>query len=266
MKKINFILFELIIKRRLIYDLTRNDLKSRYAGSYLGILWAFINPFVTILILWFVFQNGFKSPPTGKGPYFLWLTAGMIPWNFIMDAMIASSNSIVEKSYLVKKIVFRVSLLPLIKILAAIFIHFFLIIIIAVFFMIYGYFPDIYYIQILYYMFAASIFIMSISMITASVTVFIKDMNSIVQTLMQMLFWGTPVFWSLNIIPENFRIFFLANPFYYIIEGYRDSFINKIWFWQKPEITLYFWAVTAFIFLIGSVVFRRLRPHFADVL
>jgi len=111
--------------RALIWQLTKRDFKSRYLGSYLGLLWAFIHPSVTIMVLWFVFQVGFKSRPVQNVPFILWLMSGIIPWFFFSEAFASASNSIVEYNYLVKKVVFRVSALPLVKILSATFIHLF---------------------------------------------------------------------------------------------------------------------------------------------
>jgi len=68
------------------------------------------------------------------------------------------------------------------------------------------------------------------------------------------------------VVPEKYHILIKMNPIYYVIQGYRDCFIYKVWFWQHPVYTLYFWGVTGGIFILGAVVFSRLRPHFADVL
>ena len=61
-------------------------------------------------------------------------------------------------------------------------------------------------------------------------------------------------------------ILFKLNPFYYIVVGYRDSMLTGDWFWERPTLTLYFWAVTTLLLLAGLKVFKRLRPHFSDVL
>ena len=79
-------------------------------------------------------------------------------------------------------------------------------------------------------------------------------------------FWLTPIFWSINILPQQFRGIIEYNPVYYIIEGYRDSLINNIWFWEKTGLTLQYWIIALALFFFGAVVFRKLRPHFADVL
>lgn len=266
LKHLYFFIRDLFKSRNIIFELTKRDFKSRYLGSYLGLLWAFIHPAITIVVFWFVFQVGFKSAPVDNYPFILWLMAGIVPWFFFSDSISNASNSIIENSFLVKKMVFRISILPVIKILSALFIHMFFIAVLFLMFLFYGYLPTIHYIQMLYYLFSAMILILALSWITSSVILFTKDVGQIVAVLLQFGFWLTPVFWSLKIMPEKYHPIIRLNPAYYIVEGYRDSFINKIWFWEHPDLTVYFWAVTLFIFASGAIIFRKLRPHFGDVL
>ncbi|MDO8444887.1 MAG: ABC transporter permease [Deltaproteobacteria bacterium] len=261
-----YFLLDLFKSRKIILELTKRDFKSKYLGSYLGLLWAFVNPAITILIFWFVFQAGFKSMPVDNYPFILWLMTGMIPWFFFSDSIANASNSIVENSFLVKKMVFRISILPVVKILSALFVHIFFIVVLFLMFWFYGYSPDIYNVQAFYYLFSAIIFILASSWITSSVILFMKDMGHIIAVLLQFGFWLTPIFWSLKIMPEKYHPIIKLNPVYYIVEGYRDSFIYKAWFWEHMNLTIYFWTVTSFTFVLGAIIFRKLRPHFGDVL
>lgn len=76
----------------------------------------------------------------------------------------------------------------------------------------------------------------------------------------------TPIMWNVSMIPERLRGLFNILPMYYIVSGFRDSLIDKVWFWEKPYETVYFWFVTAALFGAGTMVFKRLKVHFADVL
>ena len=262
---INFLL-DLYHNRGLLIQLTVRDFKSRYLGSYLGLIWAFINPVVTILILWFVFEVGFKSAPVGDFPFILWLMTGIIPWFFIADTLMSGTNSVVENSYLVKKIVFRVSMLPVVKLLSALVVHLFFVLVIFVVFSIYHIYPDVHSIQVSYYGFSAIVLLLGITWLTSALMVFLKDVGQIVGMFMQFGFWLTPIFWSLQMVPPKYQIYLKLNPAYYITQGYRDSFVNNIWFWEHPIYTAYYWLFTCVVFILGALVFSRLRPHFADVL
>lgn len=252
--------------RRLLFELTKNDFKQKYIGNYLGVFWAFIQPAVTILIFWFIFQVGFKSKPVDNFPFVLWLVAGMFAWFFFAEALTNATNSIIANSFLVKKVVFRVSLLPIVPLLASLVVHIFFIFIIFAMFIAYGYMPNLYWLQIFYYIFSLSVLILGLSWFTSSVVIFFKDMGQIISIIIQFGFWLTPVFWSIHIIPQKYHWLIKLNPMYYIIEGYRNSLIYHKWFWQDMHTTIYYWSVTAVIFAIGVLTFKRLRPHFADVL
>jgi lipopolysaccharide transport system permease protein/teichoic acid transport system permease protein len=261
----NFLL-DLYHNKALLWDLTKKDLKQRYLGSYLGVLWAFIQPTITVCIFWFVFQVGFKSMPVDNFPFILWLVCGMFPWFFFSDAWSGATNSIISNSFLVKKVVFRVTLLPMIQITSALVVSVFFNVMLFIMFVVYGYMPNIYNLQIVYYLFAEVCLIFGLSLITSSLTVFSKDVGQLVGMIMQFGFWVTPIFWSLKIVPDEFHDILKMNPMYYITNGYRDAFINEQWFWDLGCYNLWFWGITVFCVLIGVLLFKRLKPHFADVL
>lgn len=257
---------DILNNKRLLLDLAKNDFKSRYMGNYLGILWAFVQPLVTILIFWFVFQVGFKSKPVDDFPFILWLMAGMIPWFFFAESLQSATQSILTNNFLVKKVVFRVSLLPIIQIISALIIHLFFIVFLCGMFVYYGYSPTLYWLQIPYYLFSSVVLVLGISWMTSSIVVFFRDLGQIVAMVVQFGFWLTPIFWSVKILPQKYHVIMEYNPIYYIVEGYRDSLIYNTWFWEKSEMTIIYWMFTSMFFFLGAVIFRKLRPHFADVL
>lgn len=258
---------ELYYNKSLIFNLAKNDFKTKYVGSYLGIIWAFIQPIVTILIYWFVFQFGLKSSsPVKEVPFVLWFTSGLIPWFFFQEALLNSTNSLIEYSYLVKKVVFKISILPIIKIISAMFIHLVFIVFITGMFIAYGYEITPYMLQVIYYSGCTFILVLAISYSTSSIIIFFKDLGQIIGILLQMGMWLTPIMWSYTILPENLQWILKLNPLYYIIEGYRDTFINQVWFWERYNQTLYFWGLCITLFFISTKIFKRLKPHFSDVL
>lgn len=252
--------------RYLLWDLTKKDLKQRYLGSYLGILWAFIQPTITVFIFWFVFQVGFKSMPVDNFPFILWLVCGMFPWFFFSEAWVSATEAISSNVFLVKKVVFRVDLLPVVQIMSALIINLFFTMMLFIMFLVYGYMPNIYNLQVIYYLFALVCLTFGLSLITSTLIIFLKDVGQLVNMVVQFGFWGTPIFWSFKMIPEQYQWILNFNPMYYIIEGYRNSFIYHEWFWNLGYMNYYFWFVTISIIFIGIFIFKKLRPHFADVL
>jgi teichoic acid transport system permease protein len=252
--------------RSVVWTLAKKDFTKRYVGSYFGIVWMFIQPIMTILIFYFVFQVGFRSVPAGNAPYVLWLTAGIVPWFFFSDAWGYATQSYYEYNYLVKKVVFRTSIIPVIKIVSSLIVHSIFILIMFVLYICYGYAPTIYWIQCIYYSFCVFVLLWGLSYLTASIAVFFKDMTQTVGIFLQFGMWLVPIMWELGMFPAKYNWIFKLNPLYYVVYGYRDCMINGVWFFDHKLLTLYFWATTLVIFVLGSVVFKRLKPHFADVL
>ena len=257
---------ELSEKKNVIYELTKRDFKANYLGSYLGMIWAFLLPIANIFIFWFVFQIGFRSQPVQNFPYILWYIVGMIIWNFFSDSVNNGMVSVAQNAFVVKKVAFSIGILPIIKILSAFAIHLFFITFVGILFVCYGYYPDIYWLQVIYYLFATLILVVGLSWLTSSVVIFFRDLRQIIAILLQFGFFLTPIFWSVTILPLKYQSIIRFNPVYYLVNGYRDSFIHKIWFWDHIEMSLFFWFFTITLFVLGALVFRRLRPHFADVL
>lgn len=272
-KKIVELPIELYRNRKLIANLSKNDFKTKYAGSYLGTIWAFVQPAVTILVYWFVFEKGLKATgvSTNKGidvPYILWLLAGLIPWFFFQDALMNGTNAFVEYSYLVKKVVFKISILPIIKIISVMFVHAFFLVLMVLIYMGYGFMPDGYSLQIIYYSMAAFMLSMSLVYITSAVVVFFRDLTQIINIVLQVGMWMTPIMWKLDSmdLPAFLVVIFKLNPMYYIVAGYRDAMINKVAFWEHPLLTGYYWGITVILFVFGTIVFKKLKTQFADVL
>ena len=253
--------------KNLIKILIVNEFKKEYLGSYFGFFWAFAQPIVFMLVIWFVFQIGFKAKPTTNGtPFFLWLITGMIPWFFFSDALVSGTHAVVTNNFLVKKVFFRISILPLVQIGSAFIIHFFLVMSLMLSFFFYGYHFSIYWLQLPYYMACSIFLLLGLSWLTSSIRVFVKDIGNFIMVLLQIGFWATPIFWSLDSMPHKYQYLLKLNPVLYIVNGFRDTFINHVWFWQHSTLTVYFLSLSSIIFIIGAVVFRRLRPHFGDVL
>lgn len=258
--------YEIYENRKLIWKLSRNDFKTKYAGSYLGIIWAFIQPIVTILVYWFVFQFGLRNGNVGDTPYALWLMAGLIPWFFFSESLNGATSAMIEYSYLVKKVVFRIHILPLIKMLSAFFVHVCFVIFLLLVYALNRYTPDQYTLQIVYYSICMFCFVWGFSYLTSAIVVFVKDLTQIISIVLQIGVWMTPIMWNIEMLPQGIRWLFKLNPMFYVVEGYRDALINKRWFWENIEYTLYFWLLTAAVFYIGIRIFRKLRGHFADLL
>lgn len=268
--KITVLPVELYQNRRLIWKLARNDFKKRYAGSYLGMVWAMVQPVVTVVMYWLVFEKVFgnRSEFLTEGlevPYVLYLTAGLVPWFFFSEGLTNGTMALLEYNYLVKKVVFKISILPIIKVIAATFIHFFFLGILLLLSIAYGYYPSVYTLQVLYYSLCTFLFVLALSYSTCAVVVFFRDLQQIINIALQIGMWATPIMWNIAKAGDYQKLFKL-NPVTYIVNGYRSAIFEKEWFFEHFYSTTYFWIVTVFLFVVGAILFKRLKVHFADVM
>ena len=260
--------FTVFKQRNVFKTLIIRDFEGRYLSSFIGLPWAFIQPAVYVFVVWFAFTFGLRGgqSPSG-GAYAPWLILGLIPWLFISQTMIVSSASITEYSYLIKKTSFPVSMIPIIKIFSGMIVHTTLIVLIILFIVFfYGVQPTVYWFQIFYYLFALTVLLSGISWFVSSVNVFIHDMAHIVNIIVTILFWATPIIWPYSMLSGNLKYIALLNPFFYITEGYRYTFIEQRWFFEFPEMSILFWTFTLSIFALGAFTFKKLKPHFADMI
>jgi lipopolysaccharide transport system permease protein/teichoic acid transport system permease protein len=246
--------------------MARREVKGLYAASFLGAAWTFIHPLVLIFVFWFVFSVGFKAKPMNNVPFVVWLTAGMMPWFLFSEILSSSAGVVVGHANLIKKTLFPSQILPMVRIVAGLVTHFvFLLLLIGL--LIFQHIPfTLYFFQFFYYSLCLCLFVLGLSWMLSALNVFIRDISQLVAVVVQIGFWVTPIFWDLQIMPHKAQFFLKLNPMYYIVQGYRDSFIYGIGFWHHPYQTLYFWLVCTFTLFVGIFVFQRLRPQFADVL
>ena len=260
-------LYLILINYKLIINLSRNDFKTKYAGSYFGIVWAFVQPIVTILVYWFVFQVAFKGGPVDGCPYVLWLISGLVPWFFFQEALQSGTNSLIEYSYLVKKVVFNVSIIPIVKVVSALFVHIFFLAVVVIIYLLSGYGISIYAIQMIYYSLCMFILVIALTYITSALVVFFRDLGQIIGILLQIGIWVTPIMWNYKTMTSPIlQIILELNPMFYIVNGYRQSLVTKEWLWNNPNMTVYFWILTMCLLGCGGFLFRKLKVHFADVL
>lgn len=215
-----------------------------------------------------VFQYIFKTGGPAGAPYVVWFMPGMAMWMAINEGILGASNSIRAYSYLVKKVVFPVDIIPLISLMANAFVALFLMIIATVVCVIFGFMPNI--LELIYFIIALYAFLISITRITSAITTLVPDFANLLGIIMQIGMWFTPVVWDISMIAEHHTItrFMKCMPFTYLVTGFRDCFMGttKIISGAHGLYTVFFWAVTIIMFAWGNYVFRHGKKDFADVL
>ncbi len=257
---------DLVQYNQMLRALAHREVASMYVGSFLGFIWTFIQPGVMILVFRFVFSVGFKAKPLNNVPFVVWLTAAMAPW-FVFSAIVTSSSTVIlQYAHLIKKTVFPSQILVAVKILSNLVGHGAFVLLLIILILCNDMPFSWYYFQAFYYLICLLVLASGIGWLISSLNVYARDVGQLVPVIIQVGFWATPIFWDLSIMPENVQFWLKINPFCYIVQGYRDSFIYFVPFWEHAVYTLYFWTVALLSLLTGGWVFVRLKPQFADVL
>jgi teichoic acid transport system permease protein len=265
MKAIQEVFNELITNLHLIFRLAVYEIKGKYQLHYLGAAWQFLSPALQIFIYWFVFGVGIRSGhPVDGTPYFVWLLMGMIPWFFISPTIIQGSNSVFTKINLVSKMKFPVSVLPSVTIISNSFTFFVMLFILFGLLFLYGINPGIYLIQLPYYLICLYFFLYSLTLLFSTISVMIRDFQMVLQSFIRMMLYLTPILWDMSRLPDNLVSILKLNPIFYIIEGFRNTFLAREWFFDDMIYASYFWIATSLILFLGSLIHLKFRKQFVD--
>jgi lipopolysaccharide transport system permease protein/teichoic acid transport system permease protein len=252
--------------RRTIWEQARRDLISQQSGTVLGVFWNYAQPLTYAAVLTLVFSIGLRQNPSGKVSFLPYLISGMIAWHFYSAAISGMSGIIKNYSFLVRKGNFNLAILPLSKLLSFIIPHLAVIAAAVGICWMKGYAPSLYSFQVIYYLAAMLCLLLGLGWITSATSLFVEDIRNVVGVVIMFGFWFTPIVWNIQTVSPPYRWIISINPACYLVNGYRDSLIFRVPFWQKPWETLYFWLLTLGILLLGAIVFRRLKPHFGEVI
>ncbi|ADL33862.1 polysaccharide ABC transporter permease protein [Butyrivibrio proteoclasticus B316] len=248
--------------RDMVFELTHRELRGKYKGSVLGFLWTYVNPLMQILVYTFVFSQIFRS---GIEKFHLYLIVSMFPFNFFTGGVIQGLGSIRYQGDLVKKVYFPRQILPIVS-LTVNFIN--LLISFAIIYsilLISGWGINIQVqLWLIPVMFIEYFFALGLALLLSAVEVYFRDIEHIVSVLMMVWMYVTPMFYSIEIIPEKFLPIFAWNPMLYIIGMYQQILYYKI----SPDMTYMLKGAlfAASLLIVGSIVFKVLEKRFAEEL
>ncbi len=265
-KKIQYFIKDIYNNKSILFELAKRDFQKQYMGSYLGFIWVYLQPLLFVSVIYMIFNFGLKSAAlVDSVPFVVHLITGIIAWFYIAGNLNSNTRVIMQHSFLLKKVNFRLSMLPIVNLMSSVIPHIFLIFVTIFIVYLNGLTLSVYLLQLVYYFIAMFFLLLGIGWLTSSSQLFIPDISKFMSLIITFGFWLTPIFWDINRIPKDYQWLINLNPFAYIIQGYRDSIYLEIGFWEKPYETFYFWSITIVFLLVGISVFKRLRPHFAEV-
>lgn len=273
---------EIYCFRYFLRNLVARDLKVRYKGSVLGLLWSLMNPLLMMLVFYLVFTFAFKI----NIPHFpVFLLCGLVPWNFFAVSISNATGSIIGQAGLVKKVAFPREILPLASNLANL-VHFSIgLLILFAFMLFFRVHIGFWVLSLPVLILTQFVFVFGLSLILSSLNVFYRDVQQILEVLILVWFYLTPIFYPISLVPERIQHFqhlyqenpgtlfyllsiipvrriYLLNPMAGLVTMYRAVLFDN----QSPSFKLFGVTVvmSLFTFLIGILVFRRYRFRFAE--
>jgi len=266
-------LVELWRYRELVGNLVMRDLKVRYKNSVLGLAWSWLNPLLMMLVFTVVFTV-FNRAPQDIPHYPVYILAGILPWNMFSASVVGATASIVSSSYLIKKVYFPREVLPLATVLSNV-INF--VLALPVFFVtawILGVRLTPWVLLVPVVLLVQVIFSVGVGLILATLNVYYRDTQIIMEVLMLAWFFVTPIIWDVRTLPEMYwlvgiawplrRLVYILNPMASIIESYR---VTMYWGAQPGPDFFARTATTAVVILIaGYMVFHHYSSSFAEEL
>ena len=247
--------------RELLKTSVRKEIRGKYKGSFLGVLWSFVNPLLTTLVYAIVFPFLLKN---SQDHFVTFIVVGQLPWTWFTNTISQGTNTILMNGGIIKKVYFPREILPL-SINISGMINFLISCLIISIFLIFsgiGFSWNILYLPlIIITQFALQL---GIILITGSIDVYVRDLEYIINFFIQMLFYGTPIIYSLSTFPEWVQKILRLNPLTTIIESYRDIFFYK----QMPNLLmlLIVFLFSLVLFFIGIKVFNKFEKGFAEEL
>lgn len=250
----------------MILALAVRELQSRYVGTLGGILWTFVHPLAVIAVFYFVFAVVFKSQGPDRTPFMLWFVGGLVPWFFFTETLSAGTDSITRHAHLIKKTVFPSEILAVVNVTVGLVPHTVFLFIVAGLLAVFNVRFAADRLLVVYFLVCTCVLLIGLSWLLSAIQVFYRDVSHVLSIVLNLWFWATPIVWSSDKMPEEYRGLLFCNPMYYIIEGYRGLLIFNETVWPSAGHTAYFWGAVTVMFLAGAYVFGRLKPEFADVM
>jgi lipopolysaccharide transport system permease protein len=257
------------VYKNLLYALVAREIQVRYRGSWLGLFWAVINPVLLMLVYYFVFSLVFqvKLPQLYDGrdvPFAGFIFSGLIVYFLFAEILTRAPTLIHDNTNYVKKVVFPIEIIPLVAVAASAFNFMISFVVLALFLVMFGGGITLTILLAPLVILPFLFFLAGVAWFTSALSVYIKDVTYVAGFVATAMMFLSPVFYSLEAVPENFYQAMMLNPLTYYIEAFRSCVIGGM----VPDTTFFLviYAVGIVTCLCGYSFFEKVRRGFADVL
>ncbi len=245
--------------KELLKSNIKKEIRGKYKGSFLGVLWSFINPLLTALVYAIIFPFILK---TSQDHYVTFLIIGILPWNFFVTTINQGTTTVLQNGSIIKKVYFPREILP-ISIIGSNLVNFIISCLIIFLFLIFsgiGFSTYVLFLPLI--ILVQTIFQMGIVFITSAINVYVRDAEYIINFILNMVFYATPILYSSSLFPEKIVWLLNLNPMTTIINCYRDI----LYYQSMPHLKslLVVLAASLILLWIGIKIFKKLEKGFAE--
>ncbi|AQW22126.1 Teichoic acid translocation permease TagG [Lentilactobacillus curieae] len=269
MKEVFTLIKEQIQNIGIIFRISRYEDKAEYQSHYLGLVWEYLYPLIQIGIYWVVFGVGLKHGSSTHGVGYLpWMVIGITPWFFMNRAVLDASKSIYERVGMVSKMKFPVSVLPTIKVVSNLTTFWTMLVFTILIGLLNKVYPAVSWFEWIYYFICMIAWLIAFGIFNSTISVLVRDYRILLQSVMRMLFYLSGVLFNFetNAFPAPMVRILQLNPFFYVINGFRQAMFGEGHFWQQGTLTIVFWGFVLFFLLVGSHLHYKFRSRFVDLI
>ena len=251
--------------RELFQVLAWRDISVRYKQTIIGVAWAVIRPFLTMVVFTVIFGKVAKLPTEGTAPYALLVFAGMLPWTFFSTALADASNSLIGNANLISKVYFPRLIVPTATVVVALVDFLISFTVLAAMMVWYQFLPGWQILLLPVFILLAFLASLGPGLWITALNVKYRDFRYIIPFLVQFGLYVSPVGFSSSVVPEQWRLLYSLNPMVGVIDGFRWCILRgeSPIYWPGFYLSL---AVTAFFLWLGIRQFRKMEKTFADLI
>ncbi len=251
--------------RELFIILAWRDVSVRYKQTVIGILWALLRPLLTMVVFTVIFGRIAKLPSDGQAPYALLVFAALLPWTLFSNALSEASNSLINNANLIGKVYFPRLIIPVATLVTA-FIDFLISFVILLGMMVwYRFSPGVQILYLPFFIVLALLASLGPGLWITALNVKYRDFRYVIPFVVQFGLYVSPVGFSSNVIPEQWRLLYILNPMVGVIDGFRWCLLGGNSPLYLPGFTLSLFIIAAFLYL-GIRRFRKTEKTFADLI
>lgn len=251
--------------RELFFVLAWRDVAVRYKQTVIGLAWALMQPLLTMIVFTIIFGKIAKLPTDGAVPYALLVYAGLLPWQLFSTALTGASNSLISNANLISKVYFPRLIVPASAVVVALIDFIISFAILAGLMLWYQFVPGWQIFTLPLFVLMAFLASLGPGLWITALNVKYRDFRYVIPFIVQFGLYVSPVGFSSNVIPEQWRLLYSLNPVVGVIDGFRWAILGGQSYLYLPGFILS-WAVIAFFLWLGIRQFRKMEKSFADLI